>query len=324
MEGQGCHRARFRWPILLVALLVPSLSAQRLDRNLAVKVQELTRTSVWTLEREIPLAFRTHHPQGLVKIGETFFVSSVEIRVPTKRSADRADGFDRDAGEGAGHLFKVTSDGALVQDLLLGEGTMYHPSGIDYDGTDIWVALAEYRPNSRSLVYRVNPMTMKGTEVFRFDDHLGGVVRNTGDNTLHAVSWGSRWFYRWTLDKAGRPTGIAPARDSRRIANPSHYVDYQDCKYVGERRMLCTGVAELARGGSGNTVQLGGIDLIDLDTGRPVHQVPVGLTTPKGVSLTRNATFFELAGEDIRGYFLPEDDTSTVYVYRIASSGRAR
>ena len=30
-----------------------------------------------------------------------------------------------------------------------------------------------------------------------------------------------------------------------RTLNPSHYVDYQDCKYVSGRRMLCSGVTEL-------------------------------------------------------------------------------
>jgi hypothetical protein len=312
--------------LVLVALtLVEASAAQRPpERGLAAKIQQLTRSSQWTLEREVPLAFRTHHPQGLVKIGDTFFVSSVEIRVPTRRSATRDDGFDRDAGEGTGHLFKLTSAGVLVQDLVLGEGAMYHPSGIDYDGASIWVALAEYRPNSRSIVYRVDPETMKATEVFRFDDHLGGIVRNTDDNTLHAVSWGSRWFYRWTLDKSGRPTDLGRPRDARRTANPSHYVDYQDCKYVGERRMLCTGVAELARGGRGDSIHLGGVDMIDLQTGGPVHQVPVGLMTSEGASLTRNPSFLEVAGDEIRGYFLPDDDTSTLYVYRVFPSANPR
>ena len=36
--------------------------------------------------------------------------------------------------------------------------------------------------------------------MFRFADHIGGIVHNTDDNTLHGVSWGSRRFYRWTLD----------------------------------------------------------------------------------------------------------------------------
>ena len=34
---------------------------------------------------------------------------------------------------------------------------MYHPGGIDYDGRHIWVSVAEYRPNSRSIVYRIDP-----------------------------------------------------------------------------------------------------------------------------------------------------------------------
>ena len=47
---------------------------------------------------------------------------------------------------------------------------------------------------------------MKATEVFRFADHIGGIVHNTDDNTLHGVSWGSRRFYRWTLDRDGKVT----------------------------------------------------------------------------------------------------------------------
>ena len=42
---------------------------------------------------------------------------------------------------------------------------------------------------------------MKATEVFRFDDHIGAIVHNTDDDTLHGVSWGSRRFYRWTLER---------------------------------------------------------------------------------------------------------------------------
>lgn len=307
-----------RWTTIVIVIC--ALAAQTgKDRRLAAAFEQLTRASTWTLERSQTLSFRTYHPQGLVKIGDTFFISSVEIRVPTRRSATRADGFDRDAGEGVGHLFKVASTGTLVQDLVLEEGTMYHPSGIDFDGTHIWIGLAEYRPNSRSVVYRVDPASMKASEVFRFDDHLGGVVRNTDDNTLHAVSWGSRWFYRWTLDKAGRPADALP-REKRRTANPSQYVDYQDCKYAGDRRMLCSGIADITRGNGEKPLQLGGIDLVDLTTGRPVHQLPVALTSASGISLTRNPSFFEPTDEGVRAYFLPDDDTSTLYVYRIGAA----
>lgn len=286
--------------------------------TLPAQIRKLSRASVWRLERSIPLKFPAHHPQGMVKIGERLFVSSVEIKVPTRRSETRTDGFDRDAGEGVGHLFEVTMAGELVADQILGEGTQYHPGGIDFDGTGIWVSVAEYRPNSRSIVYRVDPATRKPAEVFRFGDHLGGIVRNRDDNTLHAVSWGSRWFYRFTLDREGRATNAGSPPASLRTANPSHYVDYQDCKYAGARQMLCTGIADVARGSNERPYQLGGIDLIDLVSGRPVHQVPLGLTTPAGVSLTRNPSFFETTPTGLRAYFLPEDDAATLYVYGVA------
>ena len=280
-------------------------------------IGKLSRSSVWTLERSVPLTFPAYHPQGMVKIGDRLFVSSVEVKVPTRRGEKRSDGFDRDPGEGVGHLFEVTMAGGLIADQILGEGTIYHPGGIDFDGTHIWVTVAEYRPNSRSIVYRIDPATRKATEVFRFADHLGAIVRNVDDNTLHAVSWGSRWFYRVALDANGRPANANAAPASLRTANPSHYVDYQDCKYAGGRRMLCTGIADVPRPTGAPAFQLGGVDLVDLASGLPVHQVPVGLMTPGGVSLTRNTSFFETTASGLRAYFLPEDDKATLYVYLI-------
>jgi hypothetical protein len=213
--------------------------------TVADRVLTLTRDSPWRLTASVPVRFTTHHPQGMVKIGETLFVSSVEIRVRTRRRLRPVDGYDRDTGEGTGHLFKLDMAGNLIADVRLGEGHIYHPGGIDYDGKYIWVPVAEYRPNSRAIVYRIDPATMKATEMFRFADHIGAVVRNTDDNTLHGVSWGSRRFYRWTLDANGKATNAAAAPEKLRTLNASHYLDYQDCKYAGRRRMLCTGVTEM-------------------------------------------------------------------------------
>ena len=185
------------------------------------RVKKLTRDSSWKLVAAVPMSFRTHHPQGMVKIGDRLIVSSVEIRVPTKGLTQIVDGYDRDAGEGVGHLFKIDMAGSLIADLRLGNGTIYHPGGIDYDGTNIWVPVAEYRPNSQSIIYRVDPETMTATEMIRFADHIGAIVHNTDDHTLHGVSWGSRRFYRWTLDNDGRvtnadvfPEGLAPSRST--------------------------------------------------------------------------------------------------------------
>jgi hypothetical protein len=269
------------------------------------RLGSLSRTSVWTLTTSAPMRFDTFHPQGMVKIGDTFIVSSVDKAGHT------------------GHLFKIDKSGNLVGDLRLKEGEIYHPGGIDYDGRDIWVPLAEYRPDSRSILYRVNPATLKATEVLRFADHVGAVVHNTDDHTLHGVSWGSRRFYRWTLDSAGRVTNASVPPERLRTLNPSHYIDYQDCKYIGGRRMLCGGVAELAgppsaRGESPVPFRLGGLEVISLVDGRPLHQVPVLLWTISGVSMTQNPIWVEPAGTGLRAYFMPEDNRSTLYVYEVS------
>jgi hypothetical protein len=302
--------------MLMAAGVVPASNQPPGDRSaLAGRVQRLTRETVWRAAGTIAVAFPTHHPQGMVKIGDAFFVSSVEVKVPTRRFETPVDGYDRDTGQGTGHLFKLSSAGTLVTDLALGEGSMYHPGGIDYDGRHIWVSVAEYRPNSRSIVYRIDPATMKAEEVFRFPDHIGAIVHDTDDRALHGVSWGSRRFYRWPLDRNGRVTNASAPPETLRRINPSHYVDYQDCKYAGAGQMLCSGVTELRTSSTAPPFRLGGLDLIDLRAGRPIHQVPVLLWTAGGLDMTHNPAWYEASGTGIRAYFMPEDNSSTIYVY---------
>jgi hypothetical protein len=311
-------RAPIDWASGLMAVTFCLAAPQPDTRSsLAERVMKLTRDSAWTLVSTVPVKFTTHHPQGMVKIGDVFFVSAVEVTVPTKRWPQPVDGHDRDTGEGIGHLFKIDATGNLVADLKLGERSMYHPGGIDYDGRFIWVTVAEYRPDSQSIIYRVDAATMKATEVFRFADHIGAIVHNTADHTLHGISWGSRRFYRWTLGSDLRVTNARVSPEKLRRPNPSHYVDYQDCKYAGARRMLCTGVAEMRQSAEAPPFRLGGIDLVDLADGRPLHQLPLLLWTKTGFDMTHNPVWIEATATGLRGYFMPEDDQSTIYIYDV-------
>jgi hypothetical protein len=271
-------------------VLVALLAAYALDGALQDRLTALSRASVWSLAESVPIRFNTYHPQGMVKIGDTFFVSSV----------------DRDGH--AGHLFKIDKAGNLVADLPLSEGALYHPGGMDYDGRDIWVPLAEYRPDSQAIIYRVSPATMKATEVLRVADHIGAVIHDTDDHAVYGMSWGSRRFYRWARDGAGRMS---------RTLNPSHYVDYQDCKYIGAHRALCGGVTEIRQSIAAPPFRLGGLDVIDLRGSRPLHQAPVLLWTSGGVSMTQNPVWVETHGDGLRAYFMPEDSRSTLYVYDV-------
>lgn len=298
--------------------LVTAAAAAETDRDLLVeRVMNLSRGTSWKPVEAVPINFLTHHPQGMVKIGDTLFVSSVEIKTPTKRFPQPQDGYDRDTGEGVGHLFKIDMKGNLVGEITLGEGSIYHPGGIDYDGRYIWVPVAEYRPNSRSIIYRVDPETMKAEEMFRFQDHVGGLVHDTDDNSLHGVSWGSRRFYRWALDQNGKPTNADEAPEKLRRLNTSHYLDYQDCKYAGSHRMLCSGVTEMRTTPDAPPFRLGGLDVVSLTDGRPLFQTPVLLWTASGYDMTHNPVWMETSEAGLKAYFMPEDDKSVLYIYEV-------
>ncbi len=292
--------------------------------SLAHAFQRVSRAATWEPVETILLDFKTFHPQGLVRTKSHFFISSVEILERPRLHPNAMPGEpDRSEGRGRAHLFKVDPSGRLLQDLALGEAAraIYHPGGMGFDGRNLWIPVAQYRPHSVSIVYRVDAQTFKAEAIFEVRDHVGALVYDRERNLLHGASWGSRTFHTWDL--TGRELG--------RWTNGSHYVDYQDCQYVPTRYMLCGGTSEHSLPQLGRFA-LGGLGLVDLDGHRVVHEVPVLLypqeAGPQTV-MTRNPVHAEMDGNSIRFYFIPEDDRSFIYVYRVTPDvpgpgGRAR
>ena len=294
----------------------PASPAQQ--ATLATAFRQLTKNTAWTQTDVIEVDFDTYHGQGFAKVGTYLFLSSVEVLEPTRRYDAPREGLDRTAGRGKGHLFKMDLSGRLLAQIELGGGAIYHPGGIDFDGTHLWVPVAEYRPDSRAIVYRVDPASMQAVEVFRFDDHLGGLVHNPDDGTLHGVSWGSRRFYTWQLDEALRLAEAGASSGPLRTLNPAHYIDYQDCQYVGAGEALCAGLNHYRQPTVGRAFALGGLELIDLRQGLPLHQIPVPLWTEQGLTLTRNPVELEATETGLRGYFMPEDNQSRLFIFDVS------
>jgi hypothetical protein len=283
--------------------------------ELSKAVRKLTADSKWELVESIHLNFPLGHPQGLVKIGEAFYVSTVEVVTPARRYPELRDGYDRDTGAGKGFLHKFDGKGHLLGSVSVEKGSMYHPGGIDYDGSSIWVPVAEYRPNSASIIYKVDPATMTAQKVFEYKDHIGGIVHDTENNAIHGLSWGSRRFYRWPVNAQGEVGETETPRDRLMVLNPEHYIDYQDAHYIGNGEMLCSGLATYTY--NGTDFPLGGIEIVDLKTNTPVHQIPVKLRSPKtGKSICQNPFWLELKDGIVTAYFVPDDDDATMYVYR--------
>jgi hypothetical protein len=260
--------------------------------GVAGAVRGLGRSTRWELVERHPLSFATHHPQGLALVGGRTIVSSVEITEEPRRASDPA---DRSTGAGIGHLF-VMQDGRLIDDLQLGDGTIYHPGGIDFDGESVWLSVAEYRANSRSIVYSIDPVRLEIRERFRVADHVGWVVRDRSSDLIYGGTWGSRLFYTWTAD----------GREVDSWENPSSFIDYQDCQYVAPGLLLCSGIAALPLPAGGDC-ELGGIALVDIPNRRIIHELPISKFSDAGHVVTRNPFAMTLGAAGLLLHVAPDD-----------------
>jgi Family of unknown function (DUF6454) len=285
------------------------------DNETTLLFRLLGKNTIWTQVDTVTVNWQTFHTQGLIKIGETFYVSAVEVLESTVRNGATTDALydfstDRSTGAGRGWLFKFSAAGQLLAKIELTDGSRYHPGGIDFDGKYIWVPVSEYRPNSKSNIYRVDPKTLASDLVFTEDDHIGGIVHNVHNGTFHGVSWGSRRFYTWNVSEKGRHKRVVSADW---VPNPQFYIDYQDCHYQGVEYMLCGGVGGYST--PLGSIAFGGLDLVDLRSNSLAHQIPVNLFIDEGsgpnpgLALTHNAFWVEPLGNDtLRAYFMTESD----------------
>lgn len=265
-------------------------TAQAADRGkrhtertvLADAFGKVTRDTAWELTDTVKLDFPTFHPQGITVTPDHIFLSSVEILEPPVKYPTPRGGYDRTAGKGVGHLFVMDRKGNLQKDITLGEGDMYHPGGIDFDGEDVWVPVAQYRPNSSAIIYRIDALTLDVHKQFEVKDHFGGIVLDKQTGHLVGNTWGSRRFAEWNLQ----------GKQLKSWENPSFFLDYQDCQYLPTRKMLCAGVTNLpqtpAAGGPAATYELGGVALIDLRTHQVTREIPFQQWSSAGHVATRN------------------------------------
>lgn len=261
----------------------------------------VTRDTAWQLTGKLKLDFPTYHTEGLAMAGGHIFLSAVQIIERTQKYPAPVGGYDRTPGKGIGHVFVLDQQGHLQRDITLGEGDMYHPGGLDTDGTSVWVPVAQYRPNSSAILYRIDVRSLAVSELFRVPDHIGGIVYDQVSGHLVGNNWGSRRFYEWNAQ--GHPTDTWD--------NPAFFIDYQDCQYVPSRKMLCGGVANLpqtpAAGGTGAVYELGGMGLIDLRTHDTLHEVPVQRWSTAGHVVTRNPLKLAADGTQLTMWAAPDN-----------------
>lgn len=306
--------------LLALAICMPGVAQQKkhVQPGAVITHQYFSKLNAevsWQLVDSVRLNFTTYHTQGLTKVGDFYFLSAVKVNRWPKKYTSVQNGFDRDQGDGVGYLFKLNLDGTLADSIRLGKGAIYHPGGIDFDGSAIWVPVCEYRPFGKSIVYRVQPETMQAAEITTLSDAIGAVAYNRQTNELTGMNFGSRVFYKWQINRNASGTHGRLLNPKGHI-NPHFYVDYQDCNYAGAGKMICSGLRAY-KNANGETIRLGGLELIDMKQYEAGLQLPVNLYTSKGTVVTNNPFYIELVKGALQCYFVPEDDASVLYIYRL-------
>lgn len=269
----------------------------RNSREIRERFLACDRNTQWQLQGSITFNFPTHHPQGLVVTKDYIFLSSVEVTEPPQNVFDPT---TSTPGSGVGHLFITDRSGLLVKDLIIGEGSMYHPGGIDFDGEEIWIPVGEYRPHAQSTVIAVSASDFSIREVFRVNDSIGWIVPDSEESKLYGGNWGSRVLYTWN-QKGG---------EIEQWRNPSHFVDYQDAIFLSSSEVIASGISLLLSDEDDENqmaTELGGLALLDFKTNKIVHEIPIYSHTNAGHMLTRNPFSMSVTGEDLFLHVAPDD-----------------
>lgn len=283
------------------ASAVAAQSEPASDSDLATAFGAVDRATTWELTGKLKLDFPTFHTEGIAFAGDRVFLSAVEIVEPTVKFPTPQGGYDRTPGKGVGHVFVMDRQGNLEKDIVLGEGDMYHPGGIDFDGKNVWVPVAQYRPDSSAIIYRIDASSLAVHKQFEVNDHFGGIVLDKTTGHLVGNTWGSRRFAEWNTK----------GRQLKTWKNTGYFVDYQDCQYVPAAKMICAGVTNLSQtptaGGTAATYELGGLALIDLRSHNVLREVPMQQWSTAGHVTTRNPVKLAADGNKLTMWTAPDN-----------------
>lgn len=221
----------------------------------------------------IRLEGETYHVQGIDVRGSRLFVSSV----------------DRQEKRGLLFEFHLPS-GRRVRSIEIHRGALYHPGGLMMEGGSLWIAIAEYRPHSQSVIQRRHLKTLSLEASFPISDHIGAVAV-TPDHVIGA-NWDAHELYVW------RRTGQL----LRRIPNPTG-IAFQDLKFV-RGQLIGSGV----RNGA---AVIAWMRWPSLELVREIHPG----RTDRGVAFTQEG----MALAKRRLWLLPEDTPSRLFVFDLPS-----
>lgn len=234
----------------------------------------------------IDLQFDAGHPQGLSVRGDLHWLTTVDLE------------------HVRGLVLAFDATGELRHRLDVTDAGRFHPGGCDIRDGHLIVPVAEYRPESSTVVRAIDLDDLTVTDRFRIDDHLGAVVELPTGGYL-AGTWGSRELIRFDADGS-----VVDRRPNR-----SHFVDFQDSQVLDDDTILCSGVADILT--PVGLTQIGGLALLDVGTLALSLEVPVTAYSSTGRTITYNSVCASLVDGEARLTSVPDDGRSQALVHRL-------
>jgi len=266
------------------------------------------------------------HPQGMVKLGNDFILSSVDTRGKKKSNKDLEVGFLQRFTINADNeieLIKQQQINGLKFDYEGQEMSDHHPGGLDVDREtgDLIASVAQYKANSSSTFLIINSEDISDYEVaVRVDDHIGTIVcaKQGGESCRVVFNWDSKQAYKLSSAELRQSGMLKISSNARDIARPWAF---QDCKYIGNDEedsvyALCSA-----------TKPDYSIVLMKYTVGGDVVEVNSAIAPTVGgflgigaKSMAQNPMAFEKvktdSGYKIRFYFIPHNHTDArLYIY---------
>jgi uncharacterized protein DUF6454 len=137
------------------------------------------------------------HPQGMEIDVDTGHIYITAVEIIEER--DKARHY---CGKGRAHLFECDIEGRTIRSVNLTSDheEEYHPSGMVLIGDTMYIALAQYLPETSATIIKFSVKDWTYEKLFRIQDHVGLVVPNLDEGELFLGTWGSRHYYRTDLN----------------------------------------------------------------------------------------------------------------------------
>lgn len=198
-----------------------------------VEVNELHQTRLSFLQTDGTAHHYRLHPQGMEVDLETglLYITVVEIIEPR-------DAAQLPCGRGRAHLFECDIQGNTLRSAVLKSDheEEYHPSGMVLVDNTMFIALAQYLPETSATIIRFDLNNWRYENLFRIQDHVGLVVPNLDSEELLLGTWGSKEYYRTDLVGKIKSRHRTPCFDT---------MEHQDAQFIGAVSTSCVGDKQL-------------------------------------------------------------------------------